>query len=190
MKSEGSAADHQSTCLGVYRSVDWVNNRPVYKQEDGENYLYFNKNQKSWMVASYVGNEYAWMKYPLSDDDDHSSSSSSSSSSSDSDGEDEKRLQKKVKKAGKFSWKGAKTPDFFNQGWQYKLSALRMSDENVETWMNDDQSLRVEPLGGELYILFQLIFCKTLSTFKSSHTFKYCFIFTILFYTFIHSNFK
>ena len=150
MKSEGTAAEHQSACLGVYRSVDWVNNRPVYKQENGENYLYFNKNLKSWMVASYVGNEYAWMRYPLSDGEDDQSSSSSSSSDSGED--EEKRLQKRVKKSGKVSWKGAKTPDLFNQGWQYKLSPLRMSEETIDAWMNDDQTLRVEPLGGEFFI--------------------------------------
>jgi hypothetical protein len=37
----------------------------VYKQENGENYLYYNSGLKSWMVASYVGNEYAWMKYQV-----------------------------------------------------------------------------------------------------------------------------
>lgn len=62
MKSENNAAKHQAACLGVYRSVDWHNNQPVYKQENGENYLYYNDKFKSWMVASYVGNEYAWMK--------------------------------------------------------------------------------------------------------------------------------
>ena len=123
MKSEGSAAEHQSACLGVYRSVDWCNHRPVYKQEDGENYLYYNNKLKSWMVASYVGNEYAWMRYEVHDgEDDKSSSSSSSSSSSDSDdggSDEEKRQKKKVKK---ISWRGLRTPDLFNPGWQYKLS--------------------------------------------------------------------
>jgi len=151
MKSEGSAAEHQSACLGVYRSVDWCNQRPVYKQEDGENYLYYNSRLKSWMVASYVGNEYAWMKYDVHDDDVKSSSSSSSSSSSDSEdggSEEEKRQKKKVKK---ISWRGLRTPDLFNPGWQYKLSPLRMDEETIDKWMTDDQTLRVEPLGGECY---------------------------------------
>ena len=91
--------------MGVYRSVDWANNRPVYKQENGENYLYYNSNHRSWMVASYVGNEYAWMRYEVHDgEDDKSSSSSSSSSSSDSDdggSDEEKRQKKKVKKISK-----------------------------------------------------------------------------------------
>lgn len=149
MKSEGSAADHQSACLGVYRSVDWANNRPVYKQENGENYLYYNSDHKSWMVASYVGNEYAWMRYQTSDGEDDHHSSSSSSSSSDSEGsggsDGERRLTKKVKKAGKVSWKDLKTPDLFNPGWEYKLSPF--NDEAVDRWMTDDNSLRVEPLG-------------------------------------------
>ena len=36
-------------------------------------YLYYNSKLKSWMVASYVGNEYAWMKYQLSDGEEQSS---------------------------------------------------------------------------------------------------------------------
>ena len=142
----------------MYRSVDWSNNKPVYKQENGENYLYYNSNHRSWMVASYVGNEYAWMRYPLSEgqlEEHHSSSSSSSSDSEGAGGSDtEHRLKRRVKKAEKVSWKkDVKTPDLFNAGWQYKLSPLRMSEENVDSWMTDDQSLRVEPLGGELDFL-------------------------------------
>jgi hypothetical protein len=34
-------------------------------------------------------------------------------------------------------------------GWQYKLSPFSMDEETIERWMNDDQTLRVEPLGGE-----------------------------------------
>jgi hypothetical protein len=133
------------------RSVDWRNNRPVYKQENGENYLYYNSDLKSWMVASDVGNEYAWMRYPLSDGEDDHSSSSGSSSDSDGDGSDEERqLRKRGKKAGKISWRGLRTPDLFNQGWQYKLSPMRMTEETIDSWMTDDQTLRVEPLGGQL----------------------------------------
>ena len=102
------------------------------------------------MVASYVGNEYAWMRYEVHDgEDDKSSSSSSSSSSSDSDdggSDEEKRQKKKVKK---ISWRGLRTPDLFNPGWQYKLSPLRMDENTIDSWMTDDQTLRVEPLGGE-----------------------------------------
>ena len=155
MKSEGGAAEHQSACLGVYRSVDGCNDRPVYKQEAGENYLYYNSKLKSWMVASYVGNEYAWMKYQLSDGEEQSSSSSSSSSSSDSESDldEEKRLKKK--KAKKIAWRSLRTPDLFNPGWQYKLSPFSMDEETVERWMTDDQTLRVEPLGGEWLMLLR-----------------------------------
>ena len=32
---------HQSDVLGVYRMVDSYNDRPVYKQDGGENYIYY-----------------------------------------------------------------------------------------------------------------------------------------------------
>merc|ERR1719192_916075 len=39
--SEGMARDHQSACLGIYRSSGYLNGRPVYKQDEGENFLYY-----------------------------------------------------------------------------------------------------------------------------------------------------
>ena len=41
MKSEGAVSEHQSNVLGVYRMVDSYNDRPVYKQDGGENYIYY-----------------------------------------------------------------------------------------------------------------------------------------------------
>ena len=41
VKSEGAVSEHQSDVLGVYRMVDSYNDRPVYKQEGGENYIYY-----------------------------------------------------------------------------------------------------------------------------------------------------
>ena len=77
LRSTGGAADHQPTCLGVYRLIDSLNDRPVYKQEGGENYLYYNEAKSSWMVGTNIGDSYAWIKHS-----DRSSGSSSSSSSS------------------------------------------------------------------------------------------------------------
>ena len=41
IKSEGSMAANQPDVLGVYRMVDSFDNRPVYKQDGGENYIYY-----------------------------------------------------------------------------------------------------------------------------------------------------
>jgi hypothetical protein len=34
-------SEHQRDVLGVYRMVDSYNDRPVYKQDRGENYIYY-----------------------------------------------------------------------------------------------------------------------------------------------------
>merc|ERR1719167_2142561 len=83
LRSSGGAANHQPSCLGVYRLIDSLNDRPVYKQEGGENYLYYCQAKSSWMVGTNVGDSYAWIKH--SDRSSGETSSSSSSSSSDSD---------------------------------------------------------------------------------------------------------
>lgn len=41
LKSEGAVKQHQADVLGVYRMVDSYNERPVYKQDGGENYIYY-----------------------------------------------------------------------------------------------------------------------------------------------------
>ena len=41
LKSEGAVKQHQADVLGVYRMVDNYNDRPVYKQDGGENYIYY-----------------------------------------------------------------------------------------------------------------------------------------------------
>ena len=41
LKSEGVVKEHQADVLGVYRMVDSYNERPVYKQDGGENYIYY-----------------------------------------------------------------------------------------------------------------------------------------------------
>jgi hypothetical protein len=41
VKSEGAVSEYQSDVLGVYRMVDSYNDRPVYKQDAGENYIYY-----------------------------------------------------------------------------------------------------------------------------------------------------
>ena len=41
LKSEGAVKHHQADVLGVYRMVDNYNDRPVYKQDGGENFIYY-----------------------------------------------------------------------------------------------------------------------------------------------------
>ena len=44
MRSKGGATRNKD-CLGVYRMVDSLNERPVFKQDDGVNYLYYNEKK-------------------------------------------------------------------------------------------------------------------------------------------------
>ena len=41
VRSEGCVSEHHISVLGVYRMVDSYNDRPVYKQDGGENYIYY-----------------------------------------------------------------------------------------------------------------------------------------------------
>lgn len=41
MRSEGPASEEMQDVLGVFRLVDSHAERPLYKQDAGENYIYF-----------------------------------------------------------------------------------------------------------------------------------------------------
>jgi len=165
--SEGMARDHQSACLGIYRSSGYLNGRPVYKQDEGENYLYYHKTQNSWLIGPHIGNTYAWVRNQLDfangaggGNSNHSSSSSSSSSDSDSDSDvsvashsdhsiGSTAAQKTAK--SKRNWLKTRkhqdeirTPDQLEQSrWQYRLSITVGQDA---TWSSDDSTLRLEAL--------------------------------------------
>jgi len=62
LKSEGIVRDHQADVLGVYRMVDHYNDRPVYKQDGGENYIYYSATSSSWLVGTVVGHQYGWLR--------------------------------------------------------------------------------------------------------------------------------
>merc|ERR1719348_2653557 len=62
IKSEGAVKDHQADVLGVYRMVDSYNDRPVYKQDGGENYIYFSSVSNTWFVGTVVGHQYGWLR--------------------------------------------------------------------------------------------------------------------------------
>ena len=62
LKSEGVVKEHQADVLGVYRMIDSYNERPVYKQDGGENYIYYSSASSSWLVGTVVGHEHAWLR--------------------------------------------------------------------------------------------------------------------------------
>jgi len=62
LKSEGGVAENQGDVLGVYRMVDTYSDRPVYKQDGGENYIYYSSASSSWLVGTVVGHEHAWLR--------------------------------------------------------------------------------------------------------------------------------
>ena len=62
LKSKGPAAKNQRDCLGVYRVVDSLNDKPVYKQDAGDHYLYYHGGHDCWLVGSRVGQEIGWIK--------------------------------------------------------------------------------------------------------------------------------
>ena len=128
VKSEGAVSEHQSDVLGVYRMVDSYNDRPVYKQDGGENYIYyrldilfvlfytlpyiFSAASFSWLVGTVVGHQYGWLK--------NSSSAASSA-----------------------RW----LPDL-SSGWEYR--PLVRGQDSLTSWHSDDGTLRIESLRGEL----------------------------------------
>jgi len=62
IKSEGPVKVHQADVLGVYRMVDSYNDRPVYKQDGGENYIYYSSVSSTWFVGTVVGHQYGWLR--------------------------------------------------------------------------------------------------------------------------------
>jgi len=155
--SDKMASEAQPLCLGLYRSVDYKNGRPVYKQEEGQNFLFFFNN--AWFIGPHVGNHYtASIRSKIESDSSSSSSesSSSSSSSSTSSSSDEsdhsmgssssKKAKKTTKKVKKFDMLGEeiRTPDQVTLGWQYRL---KICLDNDNCWA-EDETLRVEALRG------------------------------------------
>lgn len=62
LKSDGVVKQHQADVLGVYRMVDSYNDRPVYKQDEGENYIYYSATSSSWLVGTVVGHQHGWLR--------------------------------------------------------------------------------------------------------------------------------
>jgi len=62
LKSDGLLAKSQPQLMGVYRLVDSYNDRPVFKQDMGENYIYYSSGSSSWLVGCRVGHRYSWLR--------------------------------------------------------------------------------------------------------------------------------
>ena len=61
VRSEGAVAEDQEDVLGVYRLVDSHQDRPLYQQAGGENFLYFSP-PASWLVGTVAGGQYGWLR--------------------------------------------------------------------------------------------------------------------------------
>jgi len=104
-------AANQPDVLGVYRMVDSYDNRPVYKQDGGENYIYYSAASRAWFVGTVVGHRYGWLKNASPE-------------------------------ASAARW----VPDL-RAGWQYRPLVRTTADSiGQNTWLNDDQTIRMEPL--------------------------------------------
>ncbi len=63
LKSRGEARNEIPYCLGVYRMVDFKHGKPVYKQDGGEHFLYFQRDVRAWMVGTKMGHKFGWVRY-------------------------------------------------------------------------------------------------------------------------------
>ena len=129
-------AANQPDVLGVYRMVDSFDNRPVYKQDGGENYIYYrcldwihrpisqkktigtistfpSAASRAWFVGTVVGHRYGWLKNASPE-------------------------------ASAARW----VPDL-RAGWQYRPLVRTTADSiGQNTWLTNDQTIRMEPLRG------------------------------------------
>ena len=62
VRSEGKVREEQGDVLGVYRLVDSHQARPLYKQDGGENFIFFSPGGPWWMVGTVVGSQYGWLR--------------------------------------------------------------------------------------------------------------------------------
>ena len=78
VKSEGSVAEELIDVLGVYRVIESYNQRPLYKQEPGENYIYYRCQDPNfnmldtypipslttggWFIGTVIGHNHAWIR--------------------------------------------------------------------------------------------------------------------------------
>ena len=51
-----------SQVVGVYRLVDSYNERPVFKQDMGENYIYYSLAGQGWLLGCQVGHSFSLVR--------------------------------------------------------------------------------------------------------------------------------
>ena len=115
----------------------------MYKQDDGENYLYYKKESKGWLVGPNCESSYAWIRNDVGKSDGESTSSSDTDSDSDDEGSHAAGSQKKSK--------DTRITPVIADGWKCKLKPMEVnaasSDDDDDNWRNDE-TLKVEPLPG------------------------------------------
>ena len=62
VRSEGQVREERADVLGLYRLVDSHQARPLYKQEGGENFIFFSPAGPEWIVGTRVGSQYGWLR--------------------------------------------------------------------------------------------------------------------------------
>ena len=62
VRSEGQVREERADVLGLYRLVDSHQTRPLYKQEGGENFIFFSPAGPEWIVGTRVGSQYGWLR--------------------------------------------------------------------------------------------------------------------------------
>ena len=67
LKAKGNAAQEQSRCMGVYRVVDHLHDRPLYRQDEGDHYMYWNPRYLCWMVGSQPDSDRGWIRNDTED---------------------------------------------------------------------------------------------------------------------------
>ncbi len=140
LKSTSSANKTLPLCMGVYRLIGRYDNRPLYKQDGGEHYLYHNKTFGAWMVGPQIGKNYGWLRKQR---EGRNGSVSTSDGSSD---EDEDRIAPRL------------LPEDLSGGWQYQQLGGNDEDDDGLAWLSDDQTLKVEPLRGKFLINVSALF--------------------------------
>ena len=61
LRSEGGLGEEQRAVLGVYRLADQLAERPVFRQEGGEHWLYHCPGS-GWLLGTTPGQQYGWVR--------------------------------------------------------------------------------------------------------------------------------
>jgi len=62
VRSQGALSEQMPDVLGVFRLVDSHGDKPLYKQDAGENYIYFCHVHGTWYIGTVVGHQLAWVR--------------------------------------------------------------------------------------------------------------------------------